>query len=134
MNWSNPDGGFDFATHDGVSVLRINQEKVGIGTTNPDDKLTVNGTIHAKEIRVDLNVEGPDYVFENDYVLPTLSEIETFVKTNKHLPEIPSAKELEKKGIKLGDMNMLLLKKIEELTLYIIKQEKRINQLEELIK
>lgn len=101
---------------------------VGIGTSNPDHKLDVNGVIHAKEIIVDLNVPGPDYVFEPDYDLPTLTEIETFIKENKHLPEVPSAKEMEANGIKLMEMNVLLLKKVEELTLHLIEQNKKLEK------
>jgi hypothetical protein len=97
---------------------------VGIGTLNPDAKLTVKGTIHANEVRVDLNVAGPDYVFEPTYHLKPLSEIETYIKANKHLPEVPSAKEMEANGVQLGEMNMLLLKKVEELTLYVIELKK----------
>ncbi|MEQ9263614.1 MAG: tail fiber protein [Balneolaceae bacterium] len=104
---------------------------VGIGTSNPDQALTVKGKIHSEEIIVDLNVPGPDYVFEEDYDLPTLSEIEAFIKANKHLPEVPSAKEMEANGISLGEMNMLLLKKIEEMTLHQIELLKRIEKLEE---
>jgi hypothetical protein len=108
----------------------FNGGNVGIGTTTPDSKLTVKGHIHAEEVRVDLNVPGPDYVFEENYNLPSLTEVESYIKANKHLPEIPSAKEMEEKGINLSEMNMLLLKKVEELTLYILQQEKRITELE----
>jgi hypothetical protein len=97
---------------------------VGIGTTNPNQKLTVNGTIYGKEVKVDLNVPGPDYVFEPTYNLPSLTEIETYIKANKHLPEVPSAKEMEANGINLSEMNILLLKKVEELTLHLIEQKK----------
>jgi len=94
---------------------------VGIGTTTPDEKLTVKGKIHTEEVRVDLSVPAPDYVFADNYNLPTLESIEKFIKSEKHLPEIPSAKEMEANGVELGTMNMLLLKKIEELTLYQIE-------------
>lgn len=115
-----------------IDVLSLRSDgRVGIGTTNPDQALTVKGKIHSEEIIVDLNVPGPDYVFEEDYDLPTLSEIEAFIKANKHLPEVPSAEEMETNGISLGEMNMLLLKKIEELTLYQIELLKRIEKLEE---
>ncbi len=97
---------------------------VSIGTTTPDAKLTVKGDIHAEAVTVDLSVPGPDYVFEEDYNLTTLEETETYIKTNKHLPEIPPAKEMEAGGIDLGEMNMLLLKKIEELTLHVISLKK----------
>ncbi len=106
---------------------------VGIGTTQTDAKLTVNGTVHTKEVKVDLNVPGPDYVFEPNYDLKPLAEIETYIKENKHLPEVPSAKEMEKNGVQLGEMNMLLLKKVEELTLYSIEQNKKLNEQQELI-
>jgi hypothetical protein len=99
---------------------------VGIGTTNPDALLAVKGDIHAQEVRVDLNVPGPDYVFEPSYDLKPLAEIESYIKENKHLPEVPSAKEMEKNGVQLGEMNMLLLKKVEELTLHLIKQQSMI--------
>ncbi|HTH56907.1 MAG TPA: hypothetical protein VL728_12745 [Cyclobacteriaceae bacterium] len=97
---------------------------VGIGTANPDYKLTVNGSVHAKEVRVDLNVPAPDYVFQKDYQLTPLDEIKNYIDQNKHLPEVPSAKEMEKNGVQLGEMNMILLKKIEELTLYVIELKK----------
>lgn len=110
-----------------VEAMRVTSSgNVGIGTTSPDQALTVKGKIHSEEIIVDLNVPGPDYVFEEDYDLPTLSEIEAFIKANKHLPEVPSAKEMEANGISLGEMNMLLLKKIEELTLHTIEQQKEL--------
>jgi hypothetical protein len=102
---------------------------VGIGTTQTDAKLTVNGTVHTKEVKVDLSVPGPDYVFEPTYDLKPLAEIETYIKENKHLPEVPSAKEMEKNGVQLGEMNMLLLKKVEELTLHLIEQQKEIAEL-----
>jgi hypothetical protein len=102
---------------------------VGIGTSHPDYPLTVNGTIHAKEVRVDLNVPAPDYVFENDYKLASLDDIKIYIDQNKHLPEVPSAKEMEKNGVQLGEMNMILLKKIEELTLHIIELKKEIDDL-----
>ena len=100
---------------------------VGIGTINPDEKLTVKGKIHTQEVRVDLlGPLVPDYVFSNDYKLKSLEEVEDYIKQNSHLPEIPSAKEIEKNGLMLAEMNMSLLKKIEELTLYSIEQNKKI--------
>ena len=102
---------------------------VGIGVTSPNDKLAVKGTVHAEEVKVDLNVAGPDYVFESNYKMPSLTELKNFISQNKHLPEVPSAKEFEKNGINLGEMNMLLLKKIEELTLYMLEQQNEMNSL-----
>ncbi len=101
---------------------------VGIGTENPDEKLTVNGKIHAKEVKIDLNIPAPDYVFENNYELKSLNEVNNYIQKNKHLPDVPSAKEFEKNGLNVGEMNMLLLKKIEELTLHLIQKEKEIAQ------
>jgi hypothetical protein len=117
-----------------IALTIKNNSNVGIGTTNPDSKLTVKGHIHAEEVRVDLNVPGPDYVFEENYNLPSLTEVESFIKANKHLPEVPSAKEMEEKGINLSEMNMLLLKKVEELTLYVIEQQKEISNLKNELK
>jgi hypothetical protein len=99
---------------------------VGIGTTSPDALLAVKGTIHSKEVKVDLTgaMAGPDYVFEKDYKLPTLEEIKSYIDQNQHLPGVPSAAEMEKSGVKLGEMNILLLKKVEGLTLYLIEQDK----------
>jgi hypothetical protein len=97
---------------------------VGIGTASPDEKLSVKGTIHTEEVKVDLNVPAPDYVFEKDYNLLSLPELESYINQNKHLPEVPSAKEMEANGINLKEMNLILLKKVEELTLHLIEQNK----------
>ncbi|MFB9110341.1 tail fiber protein [Flavobacterium gyeonganense] len=98
---------------------------VGIGTTTPGSKLTVAGNIHAQEVKVTPNAGTvPDYVFADDYKLKSLEEVEAYIKQNSHLPEIPSAKEIEKNGLMLAEMNMSLLKKIEELTLYMIELKK----------
>jgi hypothetical protein len=104
--------------------------KVGIGTNSPDEKLTVKGKIHTQEIKVDmLGSLVPDYVFTKDYKLKTLPEVETYINENSHLPEIPSANEIEKNGLLLAEMSMSLLKKVEELTLYAIEQEKKTEKL-----
>ncbi|PKV52306.1 hypothetical protein ATE84_4417 [Aquimarina sp. MAR_2010_214] len=104
---------------------------VGIGTRNPDMKLTVNGKIHAKEVKIDLSIPAPDYVFKKEYNLKSIEEVENYIIQNSHLPEIPSAKEFAQNGVMLAEMNMNLLKKIEELTLYTIAQEKKIKKLED---
>jgi hypothetical protein len=101
-----------------------NRGYVGIGTTVPDQKLTINGTIHSREVKVDLNVPGPDYVFEPDYQLIELSKLKAYLDKNRHLPEIPSADQMAKDGLNLGEMNTKLLKKVEELTLYLIEKDK----------
>ncbi|MEO9802760.1 MAG: hypothetical protein ABJF04_05915 [Reichenbachiella sp.] len=103
---------------------------VGIGTTDPQSKLAVEGQIRATEVRVLADISVPDYVFEEDYRLRTLQETKAFISANKHLPEIPSAAEISENGIDLGDMNMRLLKKIEELTLHQIELLERIEKLE----
>lgn len=108
----------------------IENGNLGIGTISPKAKLAVEGNILAKEIKVTNNIAVPDYVFEVDYKLTSLSEIETYVKEHKHLPEIPSAKDIEESGLDLGEMNLLLLKKVEELTLHLIENEKKMDVLE----
>ena len=87
-------------------------------------RLAVDGNIVAEEVQVLLSDIWPDYVFEEDYQLRSLEEVEHFIKANKHLPEVPSAADVEKDGQNLGAMNALLLKKVEELTLYLIEQQK----------
>ncbi len=113
----------------GTKMIIKNNGRVGIGTTVPDSKLTVKGKIHAEEVKVDLNVPGPDYVFDKDYTLTSLAAIEKYILENKHLPGIPSAMEMETNGINLSEMNMKLLEKVEELTLHLISQHKEINAL-----
>lgn len=115
----------------GYNLIINKNGNVGIGTTTPDEKFTVKGNIHAEEVRVDLSVPGPDYVFEPDYDLQTLEELAQYIKVKKHLPEVPSAAEMEEEGIELSKMNILLLKKIEELTLYILQLEKKNQVLEQ---
>jgi len=95
---------------------------VGIGTAAPEYPLSVNGTIQAKEVLV--NTGWSDYVFDAKYRLAPLSEVEGYVRANHHLPEIPSAKEIEEKGVSVGEMQSKLLAKIEELTLHMIEAEK----------
>ncbi len=99
---------------------------VGIGTTKPDATLTVNGTIHAKQINVDVNVPAPDFVFDSDYKLKTLPEVKRYIILNHHLPAIPAAKVMEHGGINVAELNMQLLQKVEELTLYTIASDKTI--------
>lgn len=135
-----------FYTNDGSAidermVIRANGY-VGIGSKNPDAQLAVKGLIHAEAVKVDLAVPA-DYVFEKyytgtsllnpNYKIPTLEDIEKFVKENNHLPSIPSAKEIQEKGLNVGEMSNLLLQKIEELTLYTIEQNKAIKEQNQMI-
>jgi hypothetical protein len=110
----------------------IQNGNVGIGTTNPTSKLTVAGNIASREVKVTVDA-GADFVFEKDYDLPSLDSVDKFIKENKHLPEIASATEMQKDGINLSEMNIKLLQKIEELTLYSIEQNKKIENLEKKI-
>ncbi len=117
--------------------------KIGIGTDNPDEILTVKGTIHTQEVRVDLDgAVAPDYVFEKyflgssdlmpSYEMLSLDEVGAFIKQNHHLPNIPSAVQMQENGVSLKEMNLILLQKIEEMTLYILEQQKDIDILKEM--
>ncbi len=113
----------------GKLMLLIDQNgNVGVGTNSPKFKLDVIGTIRAREIKVDLN--GADFVFENGYNLRPLTEVESFVKANKHLPDVAPASEMQANGVSIGEMNARLLQKVEELTLYTIQLNKRVAELE----
>lgn len=132
--------------------MSLNNTGLGIGTSAPAAKLhvsgnvmigsgnpgtgyllSVNGKMISEEVRVALygTADWPDYVFENNYQLRPLAELEKLIRQQKHLPGIPAAAQVKKEGFDLGDMNRRLLEKIEELTLYMIQQDKKINALEE---
>ncbi len=111
----------------------FNGGNVGIGTKTPDAKLTVKGKIHAEEVKIDLSVPAPDYVFKKEYDLLTIDEVQQHIEQKGHLPNIPSAKVMETEGVDLGAMNMKLLEKVEELTLYTIQQQKEIEELKVLV-
>ncbi len=97
---------------------------VGIGTSSPTHKLDVLGTIRANEVKVATG--WSDFVFEPDYELKSLEQVEEFIEENGHLPDIPSAEEVEENGISLGAMDAKLLQKIEELTLYVLELNKEL--------
>jgi hypothetical protein len=102
----------------------------GANTSN-SYKLAVNSGILCEELKVMADVPSSDFVFEANYNLKPLSEVEAFVTENKHLPDVPSAKEFKENGYKVGEMDNLLLQKIEELTLYIIDLQKQIEELKQ---
>lgn len=120
-----------------VMTLPKENSFIGIGTTSFIDgtdiyRLSVNGAIRADRVRV--YTTWADYVFEKDYKLPTLQEVEKHIAEKGHLQDIPSAKEVEQNGIELGEMNKLLLQKVEELTLYIIEMNKELQEVKSQIK
>lgn len=112
----------------------MDEGSVGIGTTNTQGyKLAIKGSVIAESVCVKLYANWPDFVFTNNYGLMSLADVEDYIKENKHLPNVPSEAEVSKDGINLGEMDAILLQKIEELTLYIIEQQKQLNKQNKLI-
>ena len=109
----------------GAMLIGSNSERVATGYS-----LNVAGKIIAEEVKIQLRASWPDYVFADNYKLMPLDELEKSIQQNKHLPNIPSAAQVEKEGISVGDMNKRLIEKVEELTLYIIDLEKRLKKVE----
>ena len=129
-------GGFQFYTvnsGNNVAALRIaSTGNVSIGTTDAlGYKLAVAGNVIAESVKVALQDNWPDYVFKKQYILPSLQEVEKFVQLNNHLPDMPSEAEVKNQGINLGQMDGRLLKKIEELTLYMIDFKKEMDLLKQ---
>lgn len=121
----------DYSYGGGDNIISLSSlGNVGIGQHNPIYKLDVRGTIHAKEVKVDMN-GWSDFVFKKDYNLRSLEEVARHIKENGTLPDIPSEKEVLEKGVNLGEINKKLLQKIEELTLYQIQMNKELKQLKE---
>lgn len=113
------------------SYLNAVVGNVGIGTTNPQSKLSVKGKVESEEVQVKQNVA--DYVFRDDYKLMDLDELESYIKTYGYLPNIQNDEsvELNRGYVKLGELSISLMEKIEELTLHVIELNKRIKTLEE---
>lgn len=116
-----------FYTRSSYNCMNLHNDRVGIGTINPQYKLDVAGIIRAQEIIVENT--GADFVFADDYQLRPLSEVKAFITENKHLPEIQSAQEMQESGVSVSELQTKLLQKIEELTLYLIEQEQTIQEL-----
>jgi hypothetical protein len=120
-------------TNGGWYFMESSTDKPGQTANDPIYAFAIgnNGIAYAREVIVDETSNGPwpDAVFKKDYSLKSLPELESYVIKNKHLPDVPSAKEIEKDGIALGKMNNVLLKKVEELTLYVIEQDKKVEAL-----
>jgi len=123
---SGASGNYKRLTMDSDTGFLFEGGRVGIGVQADTYKLEVAGTIRAKEIIV--ASDWADFVFDEDYKLPSLSEVETHIAEFGHLPGIPSGAEVEEQGVSLGEMNARLLQKVEELTLYTLKQDATINQ------
>lgn len=116
-------------------VMPQENSRLAIGTLIQQDyHLAVAGKTITEEVKVLLETNWPDYVFENDYKLPSLKDVETHIKEKGRLKDIPSAEDVAKNGIFLGNMNAKLLQKIEELTLYTIEQEKKLENQETQLK
>lgn len=116
--------------------LFLDELAVGVQGFTPGYKLSVDGKIIAEELRIQNSIDWtpwPDYVFEKEYKLKPISELQKYLNEHKHLPEVPSAQNVKDEGIVVGELQITLLKKIEELTLYIIDQQKQIDDLKEII-
>lgn len=121
--------GSNSRSHSNTRIYINSSGNVGIGTTGPTYKLHVNGDTRSNRFISNTNTYA-DFVFEDDYRLAPLSEVEKYIKKNNHLPDIPSEAEAKKNGVDLQEMQAKLLQKIEELTLYVIEQNKRIDALQ----
>lgn len=133
---------FSNGVNQGASLALQNDGTVTIGVAEKYDntvvntqgfKLMVNGGILCEQVKVIANVPNSDHVFKSDYKLMPLEELKSYVNENKHLPEIPSAKEFAENGYNLGEMDDLLLRKVEELTLYIIQLQEQVKKQQEVI-
>ncbi len=125
--------GWEFYNSDtkkSLMYIRQNTGAIGIGTENPKTRLAVNGEMLGKKVRV-TGKDWADYVFESSYQLPSLQQVENFIAKHKHLPDVPSAEEVNRDDLYLGQNMAVLLKKVEEMTLYLIAQDKKLNAYEQ---
>lgn len=118
---------YSLITNRTAKVTILPNGNVGIGTPDPDTKLSVNGNIRAQGLKVEMT-GWPDHVFNPSYHLPSLKSVKNYIAEYGHLLEVPSEKEVIKNGIDVGQMNKILLKKIEELTLYVLQKDDQILQ------
>jgi hypothetical protein len=120
----------------GNSAIYEAAGNVGIGTTTPGSyKLAVEGTIGARKMKItQQGIPWADYVFQDDYQLRSLEALDKYIQQYKHLPEVPTTKEVNENGLDVADTQALLLKKIEELTLYMIELKKQNEQLTNRVK
>ncbi|KAA2238689.1 hypothetical protein F0L74_20945 [Chitinophaga agrisoli] len=127
--WTSAYGGMKWFTRGLSRFVLTGDGNIGIGTEDTKGfKLAVNGDAMFTKIKVKTYATWPDYVFSDNYQLPALRELANYITQHKHLPEMPAAAEVEKDGMDVAEMNRLLLKKVEELTLYIIDQHKQLNE------
>ncbi|MFD0749238.1 hypothetical protein ACFQZS_03730 [Mucilaginibacter calamicampi] len=121
--------------YDSNKILSLNNAgNVGIGTTDTRGyKLAVNGAAIATSMNVMPSGTWPDFVFKKGYKVPTLTEVKNYIDMNQHLPDMPSADEVHTNGLDLGEMNRLLLKKVEELTLYLIEKDQQLDTHQQII-
>jgi hypothetical protein len=126
--WISVDGSSSSPWSDGHFTITSNAN-VGIGTNAPNEKLAVAGNVLAEEVIVKPQSEWADYVFEEGYDLRSLEEVARFIEEEGHLPEVPTAESVEENGLRLREMDATLLKKVEELTLYLVDQQEKIKRL-----